>query len=181
MNSLEIFGWHGGCRGALDGPWRVAYGAGMNNAALAMEAVIEHAELQSRISLSSDDLAPRRARAFTRTKLAEWGLDALADRVLLIVSELVTNARRHGRTKPEGLLEEITLTISFHSGVVGIELDDNSGQLPVPRKGPVGALDGRGLRLVAAEADSWISHLKPDGTGKRVLAFLRWPSTPPAV
>ncbi|WP_435244379.1 ATP-binding protein [Streptomyces sioyaensis] len=151
------------------------------NIALAMEAVIEHAELQSRISLSADDLAPRRARAFTRTKLTEWGLEALADRALLIVSELVTNARRHGRTKPEGLLEEITLTISYQNAVVGIELEDNSRQLPAPRKGSIGALDGRGLCLVAAEADAWTSCLKPDGTGKRVLAFLRWPSTPPAV
>ncbi|MFE1174286.1 ATP-binding protein [Streptomyces sp. NPDC058773] len=151
------------------------------NIALAMEAVIEHAELQSRISLSADDLAPRRARAFTRMKLTEWGLEALVDRALLIVSELVTNARRHGRTKPEGLLEEITLTISYQNAVVGIELEDNSRQLPAPRKGSIGALDGRGLRLVAAEADAWTSCLKPDGTGKRVLAFLRWPSTPPAV
>ncbi|GAA5610466.1 ATP-binding protein [Streptomyces platensis] len=160
---------------------RMGRGAGMNTAALAMEAVIEHAELQSSISLSSDDLAPRRARAFTRTKLTEWGLDALADRVLLIVSELVTNACRHGRTKSEGVLEEITLTISYQNAVVGIELEDNSRQLPVPRKGPISALDGRGLCLVAAEADAWTSRLNPDGTGKRVLAFLSWPSTPPAV
>ncbi|GFE17896.1 hypothetical protein Sgleb_59430 [Streptomyces glebosus] len=161
------------------GGWRE--GAGMKTAALALEAVIEHAELQSSISLSSDDLAPRRARAFTRTKLAEWSLDVLVDRVLLIVSELVTNARCHGRTKPEGLSEEITLKISYQNAVVGIELEDNSRQLPVPRKGPTGALDGRGLCLVAAEADAWTSCLKPDGTGKRVLAFLRWPSTPSAV
>ncbi|MEU8782582.1 Histidine kinase-like ATPase domain-containing protein [Streptomyces sp. SceaMP-e96] len=155
-------------------------GGGMNSA-MAMEAVIEHAELHSSVTLASDDLAPRRARAFTRTQLTEWGLDALADRVLLIVSELVTNACRHGRTKPEGLVEEITLTLSYQNAVVGIELEDNSRQLPVPRKGPISALDGRGLCLVAAEADAWTSRLNPDGTGKRVLAFLRWPSTPPAV
>ncbi|MFI6764197.1 ATP-binding protein [Streptomyces sp. NPDC050355] len=143
--------------------------------------VVEQAELQSSIALASDDLAPRRARAFIRTKVTEWGLDALADRVLLIVSELVTNARRHGRTKPEGLSEEITLTISFRNGFVTIELEDNSAQLPVPRNGPIEALDGRGLRLVAAEADAWTSRLKPDGAGKRVLAFLRWPPTSPPV
>ncbi|MDT0461179.1 ATP-binding protein [Streptomyces sp. DSM 41527] len=155
-------------------------GDGMNSA-LAMEAVIANAELHSRVTLASDDLAPRRARVFTRTKLAEWGLDALADRVQLIVSELVTNACRHGRTRSEGLLEEIALTISYQNPVVGIELEDNSRQLPVPRKGSISALDGRGLCLVAAEADAWTSRLNPDGTGKRVLAFLRWPSTPPAV
>ncbi|MFE7300615.1 ATP-binding protein [Streptomyces sp. NPDC057579] len=153
----------------------------MNTAALAMEAVIERAELQSSISLSSDDLAPRRARVFARTTLAEWGLDALADRVLLIVSELVTNARRHGRTKAEDLSEEITLTISYQNDVVGIELEDNSSLLPVPRMGPITGLSGRGLHIVAAEADAWTSHLKPDGTGKRVLAFLHCPSTLPAI
>lgn len=109
-------------------------GGGMNSA-LAMEAVIEHAELHSSVTLASDDLAPRRARAFTRTKLTEWGLDALADRVLLIVSELVTNACRHGRTKSEGMLEEITLTISYQNAVVGIELEDNSRQLPFRVRG----------------------------------------------
>ncbi|WP_411132979.1 ATP-binding protein [Streptomyces sp. C10] len=172
-------GRHGGRRPLDELRW-MACGGGMNSA-LAMEAVIEHAELHSSVTLASDDLAPRRARAFTRTKLTEWGLDALADRVLLIVSELVTNACRHGRTKSEGMLEEITLTISYQNAVVGIELEDNSRQLPVPRKGPISALDGRGLCLVAAEADAWTSRLNPDGTGKRVLAFLRWPSTPPAV
>lgn len=76
------------------------------------------------------------------------------------------------------MLEEITLTISYQNAVVGIELEDNSRQLPIPRKGSISALDGRGLCLVAAEADAWTSRLNPDGTGKRVLAFLRWPSTP---
>jgi anti-sigma regulatory factor (Ser/Thr protein kinase) len=44
------------------------------------------------------------ARRFTRQQLMLWNLtevDGLADRVLLVVSELVTNAILHGRTRPK--------------------------------------------------------------------------------
>jgi len=38
----------------------------------------------------------RQARRLVREALAEWGLDDYADHMVLISSELVTNALRHG-------------------------------------------------------------------------------------
>lgn len=149
------------------------------DAPLAFESVIDSPEHQESLTLPSDDLAPRAARTFTRKRLADWGLDELADRALLIVSELATNARRHGRTKSEGEVELITLTLAVQNGVMGIELEDNSTLPPVPRAGGPDALNGRGLHLVSAEADAWTARLNEDGSGKKVLAFLvRRPSAP---
>ncbi|WAU00036.1 ATP-binding protein [Streptomyces nigrescens] len=142
------------------------------DAPLAFESAIESPEHQESLTLPSDDLAPRAARTFTRKTLADWGLDELADRALLIVSELATNARRHGRTKSEGEVELITLTLAVQNGVMGIELQDNSTLPPIPRADGLDALDGRGLLLVAAEADAWTARLNEDGSGKKVLAFL---------
>ncbi|MGI8537605.1 MAG: ATP-binding protein, partial [Mycobacteriales bacterium] len=49
------------------------------------------------LSLPIDDTAPSCARRRTRELLSQWGLDHLRDTVLVVVSELVTNAVRHGR------------------------------------------------------------------------------------
>jgi anti-sigma regulatory factor (Ser/Thr protein kinase) len=147
---------------------------------LALEPVIKEPELRSAFTLSSDDFAPRRARAFTRDTLAEWGLYELSDRALLVVSELTTNARRHGRTRPENEAEDITLTLAAQDDVLGIVLQDNCSELPVPRAVQPSALDGRGLHIVSAEADVWSVRLNTDGTGKQVLVFLRCPPAAPA-
>jgi anti-sigma regulatory factor (Ser/Thr protein kinase) len=47
-------------------------------------------------SLPGHSAAAARARDFTSAALRAWGLSAMADDVRLVVSELVTNAVRHG-------------------------------------------------------------------------------------
>ncbi|MEW1722085.1 ATP-binding protein [Streptomyces sp. NPDC093109] len=138
-----------------------------------LAAAAESYELREALTLNSDDLAPRAARSFTRKVLTDWGFDELADRALLIVSELTTNARHHGRTKPESEAELITLTLAVvQDGVVDIELADNSPEPPTPRVSGPGAVDGRGLLLISAEADAWTVRLNEDGSGKTVRAVL---------
>jgi Anti-sigma regulatory factor (Ser/Thr protein kinase) len=46
--------------------------------------------------LPHDRRAPSLARDLTRKALADWGLNTFADDILLVVSELVTNAVVHG-------------------------------------------------------------------------------------
>ncbi|MET8678208.1 ATP-binding protein [Streptomyces sp. NPDC004647] len=156
------------------------------NTDLTLESVITDPELRSPLTLPSDDLAPGRARAFTRETLAEWSLHAewnlnqLTDRAQLIVSELVTNARLHGRTRPDGQAEYVTLTLALQDSVVGIEVGDNSPESPIPRASPPSALDGRGLLLVDIAADAWASYPDRDGPGKRVVAILQRPPEPAA-
>lgn len=148
-----------------------------------LESVIESPEYRVSLTMVSDDMAPGAARTFTRETLSAWGLEELMDRTVLIVSELTTNAERHGG-RPGGterpadangqmVVEHITLTLTAQSGTVGIEVEDNSPLPPIPRTSRPDSLDGRGLLLVTAEADAWTACLNEDGSGKRVLAVVR--------
>ncbi|MEU6230521.1 ATP-binding protein [Streptomyces sp. NPDC047042] len=141
---------------------------------------------QASLTLVADDKAPRAARSFTRSALAAWDMEDLLDRTVLIVSELTTNAERHGRRpawqEPPGgtgqdSAEQITLTLAVQADLVGIEVEDNSPLLPMPRASSPQDTSGRGLQLVSAAADVWMVRPNEDGTGKRVLAFVQRPGS----
>ncbi|MCX4578859.1 MULTISPECIES: ATP-binding protein [Streptomyces] len=142
-------------------------------------------EQQKSLTLAANDLAPSEARSFTRDVLTAWEFEDLMDQAVLIVSELTTNAERHGRrderaegasSGPQGKRdEEITLTLAVQAEVVTIEVEDNSPYAPVQRVPDQDATSGRGLWLVSAMADSWTTRPTEDGTGKRVLAFISRP------
>ena len=98
-------------------------------------------------------------------ELAEWGV--ASDTVLLVVSELVTNAVLHARS-------EFELTVSGTDRVVRVEVSDHNPELPVWPELPVsttGAPDeacgGRGLALVRSLAKDWGVEAHP-GDGKTV-------------
>ncbi|MDX3435587.1 ATP-binding protein [Streptomyces stelliscabiei] len=140
---------------------------------------------QKSLTLVANDLAPGEARSFTRDVLTAWQFEDLMDQAVLIVSELTTNAERHGRRNEgaEGASsgsqgkggEEITLTLAVQADVVTIEVEDNSPYAPVQRAPEQDATSGRGLCLVSAMADGWTTRPTEDGTGKRVLAFISRP------
>ncbi|MEV8554735.1 ATP-binding protein [Streptomyces glaucescens] len=150
-------------------------------------SVINAPEHQKSLTLAADDRAPGKARSFTREALTTWGADDLLDQAVLIVSELTTNAEQHGRMPDAGQglpssdgkpVDEITLTLALQAGVVGIEVEDNSPEPPVPQIPSLYATGGRGLRLVSATADAWAACPKEDGRGKRVIAFVKRPASP---
>lgn len=153
------------------------------NAALAA-AILNQAPglLHLSLEMECDELAPRAARAFTRKALANWGLpEELADRAVLIVSELATNAFKHARTKPAGESETISLTLCLLPGVVlGIRMIDNCCAPPIPRIVGYCSQSGRGLRLVASESDAWAYAPRPGRRGKEISVFLRCPAVHPA-
>ncbi|MEV0929233.1 HAD-IA family hydrolase [Streptomyces phaeochromogenes] len=148
-----------------------------------LASIIESPEHRVSFTMVSDDRAPGAARTFTREMLSVWGLEDLMDRTVLIVSELTTNAERHGGAssgteRPSDangrvVAEHITLTLAAQSGIVGIEVEDNSPLPPIPRTSGPDSLDGRGLLLVIAEADAWTACPNEDGSGKRVLAVVK--------
>ncbi|MFI1979311.1 ATP-binding protein [Streptomyces wedmorensis] len=111
-------------------------------------------------------------------------MEDVLDRTALIVSELTTNAERHGRAPadqdvrslPEGEhVGEITLTLALQAGVVEIEVEDDSLEPPVPKVPSLSATGGRGLFLVSETADAWTACPKEDGSGKRVIALVKRP------
>ncbi|WP_329428844.1 ATP-binding protein [Streptosporangium sp. NBC_01495] len=143
--------------------------------------------LHAQLKMTVDPLTPKRARVFTTDILRAWGERDLVDDAVLIVSELVTNAFRHGRSRtPEELTgltgqntETVTLLLELWPNAVGIHLQDGSSVLPVPRVALDDQENGRGLQIVTALAQSWTAA-PVAANGKRITTFLRRDSTPSA-
>lgn len=104
---------------------------------------------------------PRQAREVVAQQLTAWGLGHLADDLELIVSELITNAIRHG-----GGVRAVTLTA--RDGYARIEVADNDETMPTPRTAGPTDTGGRGLLLIEALSRAW--GARPDDGGKVVWA-----------
>lgn len=115
-----------------------------------------------------------RARSALRKALAEWGLVALEDTAMLVLSELLTNAVQHARVSPG---REIETRWVPASGGVRIEVHDACADPPEHRPVPLDACGGRGLALVAALSEAW-GVARRDGPGKAVWAQLAPPASP---
>jgi anti-sigma regulatory factor (Ser/Thr protein kinase) len=113
-------------------------------------------------------------RDFTRTTLLDWGMDALADLAELVVSELVTNALRHGVSSSpgRGTGAVVRLRLLAQAPFVMCMVTDPGSQIPVLRDSDLAAECGRGLQVVEACSVRWGWHLL-DGGGKVVWALLR--------
>ncbi len=98
------------------------------------------------------------ARRFVCQVLPEWWSDRLDD-VLLLVSEVVTNAIVHARTA-------VQVTVTLVNGTTRVEVADAEPEAPVRRGASSTATDGRGLGILEVLADRW-GVLSRDG-GKTV-------------
>ncbi|WP_162794961.1 ATP-binding protein [Nonomuraea lactucae] len=88
------------------------------------------------------------ARRFVDTTLGTWGSDRVAFEAQLVVSELVTNAMRHGG----GVVQ---LRLLGHGAELACVVTDHSHVPPVTASPDVFAEFGRGLRLVEALSSAW--------------------------
>ncbi len=96
-----------------------------------------------------------RARELACGRLVEWGLDDLVDTTELLVSELVTNALRHGKGDIRlRLLRDRTLVC---------EVWDSDLVQPRRRRARDTDEGGRGLQLVSLLSESWGSRRTPHG------------------
>ncbi|MBO3749384.1 ATP-binding protein [Streptosporangiaceae bacterium NEAU-GS5] len=100
------------------------------------------------------------ARELVRRELPAWGRSDLVDDCLLIVSELVTNAVRHGGSA-------IALRLFADGDAVRGEVYDPGDGVPRPRDPDHDSTDGRGLHIVDALTDAWGVIHSPRG-GKSV-------------
>jgi anti-sigma regulatory factor (Ser/Thr protein kinase) len=98
------------------------------------------------------------ARALVADRLAGLAAGSL-DIVLVLTSELVTNAIRHG-------VGPVSLQVVWDTSGVRVDVYDDSPQRPVLRGIDQDAPNGRGLLLVDALSDSW--GVEPRGAGKAV-------------
>ncbi|UNM16486.1 ATP-binding protein [Streptomyces formicae] len=117
------------------------------------------------------------ARRFVTITLNGWELEPLVPDMALIVSELVTNAVRHGlTTEAQEAAAEYPLWLGLvrQPGHVVCSVTDPSPEPPRPRSAADTAPDGRGLALIGALSDSWSwSPMEP--RGKTVWASLALP------
>ncbi|MGW7004168.1 ATP-binding protein [Streptomyces sp. NPDC054933] len=95
------------------------------------------------------DFRVAQMRRITRAHLHHWGLTDLTDNAALLVSELVTNAIRHGQGHPVGL------RVVQSARELRIEVTDGNPTPARPRSAGITDESGRGLLLVAALAQDW--------------------------
>jgi hypothetical protein len=101
--------------------------------------------------------SPRTAREFTRRTFGAWHLDALYNDVVVVVSELVTNALCHGLTGASysALARPVQLVLLARERRVLTVVADPSDRTPVLASTKQFAESGRGLRIVAVMSDAW--------------------------
>ncbi|WP_406213481.1 SpoIIE family protein phosphatase [Streptomyces decoyicus] len=105
--------------------------------------------------LAADPAVVGSARALAGQQLSEWGLDELLFTTELIVSELVTNAIRHGSGP-------ITLRLIRQDALI-CEVSDASSTSPRLRHARTTDEGGRGLFIVAQLTRRWGTRYTPIG------------------
>jgi signal transduction histidine kinase len=118
--------------------------------------------------------APRDAREATRQTLRSWGLEDHVDVAELIISELVTNAIRHG-AGPVGT------RISCECRYLHVEVHDGGPGRPVRRHATVQDESWRGLTIIDGLAQlyggSFVVVNDETGDGKTVCVSIRLPDS----
>ncbi|MFE4516696.1 ATP-binding protein [Kitasatospora sp. NPDC056783] len=137
--------------------------------------------LQVQLAVQADPAEVGRARRWVRSRLLNHGVDPdapMAETVVLVVSELVTNAVVH-----TGCPAVLRLCLPVADGPGGgggpagggppapllrVEVADASRAAPAPRHAGADedATNGRGLELVELLCERWGWY--PEGDGKRV-------------
>jgi serine phosphatase RsbU (regulator of sigma subunit)/anti-sigma regulatory factor (Ser/Thr protein kinase) len=109
----------------------------------------EDTRVNAALRLPAEPTSGAAARRFVQRSLTGVPSDPeRLDTVVLLASELVTNAVLHAAAPSE-------VRLRVRSGRVRLEVHDPSPHLPAPRTRDSDATNGRGMLLVAALADAW--------------------------
>lgn len=121
--------------------------------------------LQVQLEVGPDPAEVGRARRWARSRLIGSGMEdePLAETIILLISELVTNAVVH--TGCPAVLRML-FGPTGATGTVRVEVTDTSCRPPQPRHAEGEDTNGRGLELVDGLADRW--GWQPEGAGKRI-------------
>ncbi|MEV0782653.1 ATP-binding protein [Streptomyces sp. NPDC050423] len=125
--------------------------------------------LQVQLEVGADPAEVGRARRWARSRLVGSGIrddEPLAETLILLISELVTNAVVH--TGCPAVLRMLfgSTGAPGNAGTVRVEVADASCRPPQQRHAEGEDTGGRGLELVDGLADRW--GWQPEGAGKRI-------------
>ncbi len=133
--------------------------------------------------LGADVQVPHRAdsvpaaRAFLARLLDGWGVaDEVIDDAILLTSELMSNAVKHG----SGVVD---LEIEVNDGLLRVGVHDDDRDTPVVRDTGAASPGGRGMWIVQSLARAWGSEFNGEGPGKTVwfeLVLRTPPDQPPS-
>jgi Histidine kinase-like ATPase domain len=141
-SGTRVTAGHGAGPGSVSGPPN-GHGAGPGPAP---------AHGQARVLLDPGPESARSAREFTVATLRGWNLENLAEEAVIIATELVTNAIKHGAVVGDGHVE---LAWQRDAARVICIVVDGSARPPVLAAADLSAESGRGLLVVQALASSW--------------------------
>lgn len=116
------------------------------------------------VKLPSSPESVSAARRFVQQHCSQWHLGDSCDRLLLLVSETVTNVVKHARSRL------VHVRLVRQSPVVRVEVRDDDPTPPAPIEGTEAAPDaesGRGVQLIEALSEEWGVTAHPEG-GKTV-------------
>jgi hypothetical protein len=135
--------------------------------------------LRSYLKLRALPASVRSARLHAKNILHEWGMEALADTVELLVSELATNAVGASANIPgrpdengsaaSGPWMRLWLTSDGYRILIGVW--DDHHRYPLRRNAGLDAEAGRGLLLVENLSTSWGCYASDEQGGKIVWAL----------
>lgn len=128
--------------------------------------------LQVQLEVGTDPREVGRARRWARSRLADLGMEpdeSLSETLVLLVSELVTNAVVHTE-RPAVLRMALSGCLVAGGGTVRIEVADACDTPPRRHTTDGDDTHGRGLELVGGLADRW--GWRYEGSGKRVWCEL---------
>lgn len=123
--------------------------------------------LQVQLEIGPDPAEVGRARRWARSRLAGSGIgddEPLAETLVLLISELVTNAVVH--TGCPAVLRMLFGAGAAEAGTVRVEVADRCARPPLRRHAEGDETNGRGLELVDGLADRW--GWQTEGAGKRI-------------
>jgi hypothetical protein len=123
-------------------------------------------------TLGAEAGSVRTARDFTVATLRRWGTAERSQDIAIVVSELLTNALRHGRPGSGDIWPRrpIRLGLLLPGPCVLCAVADPGRAAPAPQRLGSLAETGRGLHIICALSDQW-GYTTPSDKGKVVWAM----------
>jgi hypothetical protein len=122
------------------------------------------------VALKATELAPHSARAFAQAVLTAWSASGLIDNVILVMSEIVTNAVTATRAvmdaQPDPGLDEVELIgaqLRLGPETLFVEIWDLAADQPIKQDPDSQSEGGRGLLLVEFLSLDWGVAKAEDG------------------